>query len=74
MLILTRSVKESVYVGDSIVVQVLSIKGNCVRLGLSAPPEVRILRSELTRRSSARPQPDGADRFQEPGCDQPLGK
>ena len=49
MLVLSRRIRESVHVSDSIVVQVLAIKGSQVRLGISAPNDVRILRSELNR-------------------------
>jgi carbon storage regulator len=55
MLVLTRRVQESVHISDSIVVQVLSIKGNRVQLGISACPEVRIARSELLGRSRCEP-------------------
>jgi carbon storage regulator len=51
MLVLSRRVQESVHISDSIVVQVLSIKGGRVQLGISAFPDVRIARSELLDRS-----------------------
>jgi carbon storage regulator len=47
MLVLTRRNGESVQIGDGVTVKVLSISGNQVKLGFSAPPEVAIRREEL---------------------------
>lgn len=47
MLILTRRPGESIQVGDDIEVSVLEIRGNQVRLGINAPADVLVLRSEL---------------------------
>ena len=47
MLILTRRPGESIQVGDEIEISVLEIRGNQVRLGINAPAEILVLRSEL---------------------------
>jgi carbon storage regulator len=47
MLVLSRKALESIVVGDDIVIEVLSIRDDTIRLGISAPPEVKILRHEL---------------------------
>jgi carbon storage regulator len=47
MLILTRRPGESIHVGDDIEISVLEIRGNQVRLGINAPTDVLVLRSEL---------------------------
>lgn len=47
MLILTRRPGESIQVGQEIEISILEIRGNQVRLGISAPPDVLVLRSEL---------------------------
>ena len=47
MLVLTRRVDESLVIRDDIVVTVLSVEGDKVKLGIQAPPEIRILRQEL---------------------------
>lgn len=47
MLILTRRPGESIQVGDEIEISVLEIRGNQVRLGIKAPADVLVLRSEL---------------------------
>ena len=47
MLILTRRVGETLMIGDTIKVTVLSIKGAQVRLGIKAPDDVAVHRSEI---------------------------
>jgi len=47
MLVLSRKLTESIHIGDSVVVTVLEIRGNKVRLGIDAPKEIHVLRSEL---------------------------
>jgi carbon storage regulator len=47
MLVLTRREGERIALGDDIVVTVVSIKGNKVRLGISAPDDILIRRGEL---------------------------
>ena len=50
MLVLSRKPAETIIINDSIRVTVLGIKGNQVRLGIEAPPEVTIDREEIHRR------------------------
>ncbi len=47
MLVLTRRANESIVIGNDIVVTVLEIKGDQIRLGISAPHEVPVYREEL---------------------------
>ena len=49
MLILSRKLQESLRIGDGIVVTVLGIQRNKVRIGIDAPKEIPILRSELQK-------------------------
>ena len=47
MLVLGREEEQTIQIGDDIRVTILRIKGNCVRVGIEAPEQVRILREEL---------------------------
>jgi carbon storage regulator len=50
MLILTRRPHESIRLGSRIRITVLGFKGNQVRIGIEAPPEVTIDREEIWER------------------------
>lgn len=47
MLVLSRRENETVMIGDDIEIVVVSIRGNCVRLGVKAPQAVPIDRQEV---------------------------
>lgn len=47
MLVLSRRPGEQIMIGSNIVLEVLELSGGRVRLGISAPNEVRIVREEL---------------------------
>ncbi len=47
MLVIRRKAGESVLIGDHIEVQVTEIAGNRVKLGITAPKEVLVLRKEV---------------------------
>ena len=47
MLVLSRKQNERILVGDSVVVTVVRVSGDKVRIGIEAPPHVRVLRDEL---------------------------
>lgn len=47
MLILSRKKGESIKIGDDIEIFVAEIKGDKVRLGISAPGDMKICRTEL---------------------------
>jgi carbon storage regulator len=50
MLVLTRKPGQSIMIGDGVEVQVLSVAGEKVRLGITAPRDVSIFRDEVYNR------------------------
>jgi carbon storage regulator len=56
MLILSRRESERVHLGDEIVLTIVRVNGDKVRIGVEAPPHVKILRTELEV-SLAEPEP-----------------
>ncbi len=52
MLTLTRKVGDKIEVGDEIIIVVKEIRGNQVRIGVEAPKDVRIVRSEAKENPS----------------------
>lgn len=50
MLVLSRRVGETIVIDEHIQVTVLSIQGNRVRIGIEAPPAVRVDRQEVHQR------------------------
>ncbi len=53
MLILTRRIGETIMVGNDIEVTVLGVKGNQVRIGIKAPSDTRVDRSEIRAKIEA---------------------
>lgn len=47
MLVLARKLDESIVIGDNITIKVISVDKGIVKLGIDAPPDVAIVRSEL---------------------------
>jgi len=47
MLVLTRRIGEEIVIAGNIHVAVVAVKGQQVRLGITAPPSVPVARSEL---------------------------
>lgn len=62
MLVLTRKLNERIVIGDNIKITVVGIRGNHVRIGIEAPPEVTILRDELRRHLATEPAGTDASR------------
>jgi len=60
MLVLTRKERERIRIGDDIFVEVVEITRGKVRLGISAPREVVVVRTELDEpRPKSQNQPEG---------------
>ena len=59
MLVLTRKESQRILVGDNITITIVRVDGNRVRIGIEAPPEVAIHRSEIAEsdlKTQAKPQ------------------
>jgi carbon storage regulator len=68
MLVLKRKQAESVVIDGCIRITVLRVHGGAISLGIEAPEEVRIRRSELSGRSD-----ESQVRLFEPTRDAPVG-
>ncbi|RQB76055.1 carbon storage regulator CsrA [Pseudomonas aeruginosa] len=53
MLVLTRSIGKTIRVGDDIEIVILQVKGNQVRVGVTAPPDISVHRDEVYQRIQA---------------------
>lgn len=49
MLVLTRKLNESIMVGDNVKITIVDVKGDQVKLGITAPREVAVHREEVYR-------------------------
>ncbi len=47
MLVLTRKAGEGIIIGDNIKITVVEVKGGNIRIGIEAPPEMKIHRQEV---------------------------
>lgn len=47
MLVLSRKSGEKIVIGKDIVISVIEVRGDKIRLGIEAPRDVRVMRSEL---------------------------
>jgi carbon storage regulator len=57
MLVLTRKLLESIVVDGCITITVIEIRGGRIKLGIEAPKEVGVRRSELEESTAKRPRP-----------------
>lgn len=53
MLVLTRKLNETIVINGNITVTLVGIRGNQVRLGITAPESVGVFRSELCDRATS---------------------
>jgi len=53
MLLLTRKLGENIRIGDDVKITIVEVKGNHVKLGIDAPPSVKVHREEIYERIQA---------------------
>lgn len=67
MLVLTRRSQQSIMIGKDIVITILEVRGDQVRIGVSAPRDVDVHREEVfveleqANRSAASPPPEALE-------------
>jgi carbon storage regulator len=66
MLVLTRKSGESIVIGDDIEVTVLSSNGTKVRLGIQAPADVPVHRTEIFLEIQAQARESGSSEQHDP--------
>lgn len=62
MLVLSRKKAEELVIGEGIVIKVLEICGDKVKLGLTAPEAVVIVRGELVAAKKGKKKDNGVER------------
>jgi carbon storage regulator len=53
MLVLSRNIEEKIQIGNDIILEVIDIRGDRVKLGITAPKNVPIMRTELLQRQNS---------------------
>ena len=66
MLVLSRKKNESIVINDNIVVMVVEVRGDKVRLGIEAPKEVTVHRSEVYEAIKRSEKPEKARQADSP--------
>jgi carbon storage regulator len=54
MLVLSRRLGEQIVIGGEIRITVVAVQGNKVRIGITAPPDIRVDREEISQRLQGR--------------------
>ncbi len=71
MLVLSRQRNETIMIGDDIKITVEDIRGDKVRIGITAPPTVKVYRKEVYD-AIKREQKKLDEEGNSPGADTPL--
>ncbi len=72
MLVLSRKKNESIIIADNVVITVIEIRGDKVRLGIDAPREIPIHRSEV--HDAIKKEREAAARNEDPSSPVPSAK
>ncbi len=57
MLVLSRKANEQIQIGDGITITILRVRGDQIRIGIDAPREIQVRRSELPPLPQSAPMP-----------------
>jgi carbon storage regulator len=77
MLVITRKESELIQIGDGIIVKVVQTGRGSIKIGIEAPPHIRVLRGEMSAELAALlgeaplangPRPTARSRAAEPAC------
>ncbi len=71
MLVLTRKLGENIRIGDSVKITVLEVRSGQVKLGIEAPPEVKVHREEIYARIQEEKRSANAQRWKPGGPEKP---
>ena len=77
MLVLTRKLGENIRIGDAVKITVLEVRSGQVKLGIEAPPEVKVHREEIyariqeENRRAQRWKPEGGGAAAPPAGEKP---
>ena len=74
MLVLTRKPGQRIMIGDGIEVQVLSVAGEKVRIGITAPRDVGIFRDEVYERIEQNGAGETAEDGPDPKSREAIGR
>ena len=74
MLVLSRKLMEQIQIGENITVTVVHVKGKVVKLGIDAPRDIRIMRTELLSDGKEASAPDASIAHAEPTEDETSGE
>ncbi|MDR1141455.1 MAG: carbon storage regulator [Planctomycetaceae bacterium] len=66
MLVLSRNISEKIQIGNDIVLEVVDIRGDRVRFGITAPKNVPIMRTELLPKQNSNTLPRVHENGDEP--------
>jgi carbon storage regulator len=69
MLILTRRVNESLWIGKDVKVTILGLKGNQVRIGIDADKSIPVHREEIWKKIQEEQQQGNNDTDTKPGSE-----
>jgi len=72
MLVLTRKTNQSIIIGDEVEITVLSVSGDKVRVGITAPRSVPVFRKEVYLKIQAENEQAEADGTDSGGKDAPA--